>query len=142
MGILSINSELEDFFHLTKVEWSKLKDRQYREFIIHWREAFEENLANGIVQHGNHAFGLLESKLSFSGFIFNCPNYKYLPVTENSERGGYTFAYKVNELATINRALFNTEELIICSENFDFMCAFNHEAPELIPEIYCEIPYE
>lgn len=138
MGIVSRNELLEDYLSGIGVEWHALSDKEYRLLIKQWRESFEENLANDVTVSGSKAILLLEEKLPFTGYLFNCPNYRYLPFTVSSESGRFTFAYKIIGLPGIDRASFNELEFIMCDMNYEYMCVFNHEAPDWFPEIYCE----
>lgn len=107
--------------------------------IRHWRDAFEDMLAENLCMTGGKGIALLEEKLPCSCYLFNCPNYSYLPTTQHSEQGNVTFAYKVTNLQDLDRPVFNNLEVIICEENLSFMCAFNHEAPDWVPEVFCEV---
>ena len=79
---------------------------------------------------------MLESNLPFSGYIFNLPNYKYLPVTPSAHDP--TYGYVVENMKTIDRSTLNWAEAVLSDVNFRFTCVFNHEGESMIPEIFVE----
>jgi len=137
MGIVKSFFELEEYMEQNSLNWNLLRDKQYRKIISEWRDSFEESLSDGRIIRGSKAIDAVYQHLPIDVYFFSIPNYKFLPVTKSSEVN-FTFGYEVFSITTIDRIIFNRLELVICDRNFNFTCYFNHEAPDLVPEIYCE----
>jgi hypothetical protein len=137
MGILKQKVELEDMFEKLELTWKPMSDSEYRTVVSNWRNAFEAVLIENIkLKESDDAIYKLEEKFPFTGYIFNLPNYKYLPVTPSSYDPSY--GYVVENISEIDREALNRSEAIICDAGFNFTCAFNHEGQSGIPEIYVE----
>jgi len=139
MGFVSSNFKLEQYLKESGLLWVSLSDKSYRHLIQEWRSAFESRLISNSVSNGDKSILKLEEKLPINCYLFNCPNYRYLMRTVGGTENTPTFGYKVNGLLKVDREILNSSEAILCDENFKFMCAFNHEAPNMIPEVYCEV---
>ena len=139
MGIVRANLELESYFNNSGINWSCLNDKEYRTLIKGWMSSFDDALSSGSITKGEKGITLLREKIPFNCYIFNSPNYSKLPRSKGKGVPVYTYAYKVYELLGFDREVLNSAEVILCQEDFKFMCAFNHEAPLMIPEVYCEI---
>jgi len=138
MSIVRRNMILEEYFTKFTSNWHPLSDTEYRNLIENWRSKFEEKLKVRDMQTGDKGFIKLREKLPFGGFVFNCPNYRYLKNNRGSDRQS-TFAYSIEEIIEIERMTMNSSGAIICNDWFEYMCAFNFDAPGGIPEIFVEI---
>jgi len=130
--------ELEDYLDEHNYSWVQLSDSEYRNLIKEWRKIFEPLLIEGYSRvHGDMAVSNLISRLGSGMYVFNVPNYKYLPVTPSQQDP--TYGYHVERLDSIKRELFDRIEAVICDDKMAFMCAFNHEGQSLVPEVFYEI---
>ena len=137
MGFVKTNSEIEQFLVENNFSWNVLNDSEYRVLMKNWKNSFEQILIDAnFYKSGETAITHLISKLGGEVFIFNAPNYKYLPVPPASDSP--TYGYYVEKLTKLERELFNRNEAIVTDIDFSFMCAFNHEAQFQFPELYCE----
>ena len=137
MGIVKNNYELEDYLYRKGVQWRSLKDAEYRGVMKKWKLSFELLLDESIETKGDEGVNRLVNKLPFNAFIFNVPSYSYLPLTP--PRNTPTYGIYVENFDEIDRMMLNSCEAVVCDDRFTFMCAFNHEAQDLVPEVYCEI---
>ncbi|MFT4929011.1 MAG: hypothetical protein ACI8WB_005137 [Phenylobacterium sp.] len=137
MGFVKSNVEVESYLEEHNLIWYQLKDSEYRELMKQWRQAFEGLLEESEYEvYGDSAIEKLKMTLDGGTYIFNTPNYQYLLVTPSAHTA--TFAYYVEQLNVFDRELFNRNEAIVCNNGMDFMCAFNHEASVLAPELFCQ----
>jgi hypothetical protein len=137
MGIIARDLHLEEYLDTYSKEWFLLSDKEYRTLIKEWKISFEERLISKSTVHLEKVNESLKSKFPINCFVFNCPNYGYLPNNQGADRQ-QTYAYKVNNLSSLDRNVLNSIGSILCSENFSFMCAFNPDGPVGFPEVYCE----
>ena len=81
MGFLKAKLSLEKMMDGINVTWEYMKDSEYKNTVSKWRSKFEQKLIeNRIEGESDGAVLALESELPITGYIFNLPNYKYLPV--------------------------------------------------------------
>ena len=130
--------EVERILEQQGVAWEFIDDKRYKEVVSKWRNTFENSLANKCyLGKTGAAVEKLETTLLFTGYIFNLPNYKYLPVTPSAHEPSY--GYTVENMEVIDRSTLNRAEAILTDINFRFTCVFNHEGESMIPEIFVEV---
>lgn len=137
MGIISRYERLEEYFQMESINWKYISDKEYKWLIKNWQGSFEKFLAAKEFMLGDKGFRRLEAQLPFDCFVFNCPNYRYLLNTCGRDRQ-VTFGYQLEAINKIDRQIMNGCGAILSEKNFNFMCAFNFDAPSGYPEIYCE----
>ncbi len=135
MGIVRRNYEIEKYLNYASAEWCILSDSEYKIVMRKWKESFELLIDDFPKWRGYDALELLTSKLGGEMYIFNAPN--YFIVTQPLQNKP-TYAYIVTSLKSFDRLIFNSEEAIVCSVEFDFMCAFSSEE-WVMPELFFEI---
>jgi hypothetical protein len=138
MGIVKTFSELESYLDGANIRWEILSDKEYRKLVTMWRNSFENNLISEMCIQGSKGFRILESRLPLDGYLFNCPNYTYLPNNEGKDRQ-LTFGYRIKELKSLDRNMLNAFGVILCNAKYSYMCAFNLDGPDGFPEVYCEV---
>ena len=137
MGFVKRCYQLEEFLDEQGCKWSSLRDSDYRSLIQSWKSTFESLMMGGYYQaKGDMAISSLREMLGSGVYIFNVPNYKYLPVTPSQHDP--TYGYYVENISSINRNLFNQIEAVVCDKEMEFMCVFNHEGQALVPEFFYE----
>lgn len=135
MGFVRSRVDIEEMLNSCKIEWEKLSDSEYKDVVCKWRESFEAKAKNNdFAQSHDKAIYKLEENLPFNGYLFNLPNYKYLPVTSSSHDP--TFCYKIENVSIIERKKLNDLHAIICNDDFTFTCVFNHEGQACVPEYF------
>jgi len=140
MGFVKHNVDLEGFFEKNKISWRMLVDKEYQGLMKKWCSSFENLLACGDVDKGGKALYLIQQKLPMKGgYVFNAPNNNFLSKTYGAPAPAPTFCYQFELMHEIDRELLNRCNAIVCDSDFIFMCSFNDEAPDLIPEMFCEI---
>ncbi len=121
MSILRQKLEVEETLEQQGVAWKHMDDKAYKEVVSKWRGKFENKLSTrDYLFKAGAAIEKLEANLPFSGYIFNLPNYKHLPVTPSSYDP--TYGYVVENMKTIDRSTLNWAEAVLSDENFQFTC--------------------
>ena len=138
MGFIKQCNQLEAFFARQCGSYQLLSDSEYRKVIKEWRSAFEDSITiNADHKAGDKAILALSSRLPLSGYIFNMPGYKFLPVVPLSTDPAYS--YRIVDLREIDESLFNKVEAVVCNSSFDYTCVFNHEAQACVAEMFYEL---
>ena len=134
MGYVKSHLQMEAMLDASAISWAQLTDCEYASLVSKWRASFDELVrAQTYAAQGVYAIEFLESQVPFSGWVFNLPNYRFLPVVPSSQDP--TFGYEVGNLSSIKRDELNSAEAIVCAADFEFCCVFNHEGGALVPEI-------
>jgi hypothetical protein len=135
MGFLSRIPEIEEWLEGAAGEWEALADREYKDLWARWREAFEGPVrARKPTAHGVEAMALLEEELPFSGFLFSAPGSGLLPSQTNPKAPA--FAYRIADLARLDRGLLNGQDAIVTDAGFRFTCLYTHEVGSLADPVF------